>query len=186
VKYRDGSLINYIIQNFQQVCLAVKPQYQVLFIVIVQNIVIFRMIQRMVYVRSGDSMLERGRRELDNDFHASILSQNRRRDKVTEKGTQGCQPRGPQGPPREPQSLPHKPEGLPHKPEGLPREPQSLPRTPESQPREPETQPRKPESQPRGPQTWPREPQSQLFLASLRQSFINPGVAGKSAHAMKE
>jgi hypothetical protein len=66
VKYFDGLPINYIIQYFQQICLAVKPQYQVFFVVIVQNTVIFRIVQHMVYVRSGDTMFERGRREFDN------------------------------------------------------------------------------------------------------------------------
>jgi hypothetical protein len=77
VKYLDGLLVNYIIQNFQQVCFGVKPQYQVFFVVIVQNIVIFRIVQHMVYVLASDPMLECGRRKLDHDFHASILSQNR-------------------------------------------------------------------------------------------------------------
>jgi hypothetical protein len=78
VKYLDGLLINNIIQDFQKVCLAVKPQYQVPFVIIVQNIVIFRIIQHMVYVLSGDPVLEGGWHKLDNDFHASILSQNHR------------------------------------------------------------------------------------------------------------
>jgi hypothetical protein len=85
VKYLDGLLVKYIIQDFQQVCLGVKPQYQVFFVVIVQNIVIFCIVQHMVYVLAGDPMLERGRRELDNDFHASILSQNHRRGKGGER-----------------------------------------------------------------------------------------------------
>jgi hypothetical protein len=76
VKYPDCLLINNIIQDFQQVYLAVKPQYQVFFIVIVKNIIVFRIVQRMVYVRSGDPMFDCGRRELDNGFHVPILSQN--------------------------------------------------------------------------------------------------------------
>jgi hypothetical protein len=44
VKYPDGLLINNIIQNFQQLCIGVKAQYQVFFVVIVHNIVIFRMV----------------------------------------------------------------------------------------------------------------------------------------------
>jgi hypothetical protein len=77
MKYLDGLLINNIIKYLQQVCLAVKPQYQVFFVVIVQNSRLFRIVQRMVYVCSGDTMLERSRRELDNGFHTFILSQNR-------------------------------------------------------------------------------------------------------------
>jgi hypothetical protein len=50
------------------------------------------MVQHMVYVRSGNPMLERGRREPDNDFHTPIFSQNRRRDKGRKRTSQQAKP----------------------------------------------------------------------------------------------
>jgi hypothetical protein len=74
MKYLDGLLINNIIKYLQQVCLAVKAQYQVFFVVIVQNSRLFRIVKRMVYVCSGDTMFERSLRELDNGFHTYLHS----------------------------------------------------------------------------------------------------------------
>jgi hypothetical protein len=75
MKYFQILLINYIIHNFQQICIIVKPYQQVFFRLIFKYIVVFPVQYGMTDISLSYAMFERGRNTFDDDFHRVNITQ---------------------------------------------------------------------------------------------------------------
>jgi hypothetical protein len=78
MEHLNRLFVNYIIYNLQQIGIAVKPDEQVLFRIVILNVVIPPVQDCMADILPSNAMFEGGRHKLNADFHIPILPQKRR------------------------------------------------------------------------------------------------------------
>jgi hypothetical protein len=83
MEHLNRLFVNYIVHNFQQIGIAVKPDEQMLRWIVILNVVIPPVQDCMADILPGDAMLEGGRHKLNADFHTPTLPQKAQFGKAT-------------------------------------------------------------------------------------------------------